>query len=175
MDYYKQEKDYTCGCASVRMAISYFEDDIPTEAELEKVLKTNDRIGTHPNEVIEYFRNRGYEVTHGENGTYEQLTQLIEDGYCIMLKVSVDVPHFTVVEKINDCHIFFYDPYFGKISKDRKKFFSEKQIFPHYRWKIVASEFKKYAPGYDFTELESMKGYIAVKTKNTKIIGCNDY
>ena len=48
---------------------------------------------------------------------------------------------------------------FGKMSKDKKKFVSDKQVFPHYRWRIVSSEFKKYAPDYDFSVLESKRAY----------------
>lgn len=163
MEYFAQEKDYTCGCASVRMVISCFGESIPTEAELEKELGTNDRIGTHPDAIVKYFEEHGYTATKGDNGTYELLQKLMDEGYVIMLLVSVDVPHVTVIEKMNDGHIFFYDPFYGKMAKDKKKFASEKQIFPHYRWKVVASEFKKYLPDYDFSVLECMKGYIAVK------------
>lgn len=163
MEYFQQEKDYTCGCASVRMVLSCFENEVPSESELEKALKTNDRIGTHPDAIVEYFQNLNYDVTSGDNATYEMLQKLMEYGYKIILLVSVDVPHVTVVKKINDCHISFFDPFYGRISKEKRKFSSEKQIWPHYRWRIVASEFKKYAPDYDFTVLESKNGYIAIK------------
>lgn len=165
MEYFNQKKDYTCGCASVRMVLSTFGDidNVPSEDVLEKILGTNDRIGTHPDRIEEYFRLGNFDVLRGVDGSCDKIEKLISEGYCVMLMVSVDVPHITVVNKINPTHIFLYDPFYGRISKDRRKFESDKHVFPHYRWRIVAKEFEKYAIGYDFSALECNKAYIAVR------------
>lgn len=166
MLYFGQEKDYTCGCASLKMALSKFiaEDMLPSEISLEQELKTNDRIGTHPDAIVLAAESRGFQVKRGELGDYQTLQELLSDGYAVMLMISVDVPHWVVVEEINPTHIFFKDPYFGdRLARDRKKFASDKQTYPNYRWRIIASEFKKYLPDYDFTELQSTRGWLAIK------------
>ena len=125
---------------------------------------TNDKIGTHPHSVVQAAWNRGYQAISAENGDFQTLQDLKDEGYAVMLMVSVDVPHFTVLDEINPTHIFFKDPYFGpRIAKERKKFISDKQTYPHYRWKVLSEEFKKYLPEYDFSSVQSICGWIAIK------------
>jgi hypothetical protein len=54
MEYFEQEKGYTCGCACVRMAMGKFEN-APSESELEYILMTNGTQGTDPKEVQKFF------------------------------------------------------------------------------------------------------------------------
>jgi predicted double-glycine peptidase len=166
MLYFKQEKDYTCGCASLRMAMSNFilYRFLPTEAELEKEMGTNDRIGTHPDAIIAAAEKRGFLAKKGEGASFEDIQAMMSDGWIVMLMISVDVPHVVVVQEINPTHIFFKDPYFGdRLARDKKKFISEKQTYPNYRWKVLDKETKKYLPDYDFTSIESVRGWIAIK------------
>ena len=166
MLYFQQKKDYTCGCASLLMALSNFIEfnKLPSELELEIEMGTNDRVGTHPQSIIKSANDRGLQAIYGENGDYDILNSLLLEGYVVILMISVDVPHYVVVDKINDTHIFFKDPYFGsRMVRDKKKFISDKQIYPNYRWKVLDKEFKKYLPEYDFSSIESVRGWIAIK------------
>ncbi|MDD5648979.1 MAG: cysteine peptidase family C39 domain-containing protein [Candidatus Nanoarchaeia archaeon] len=163
MKYFKQEKDYTCGCACVRMAISHFNQNIPSELELEKILKTLSNKGTHPNIIAEYFKNEGYNVVKENNSSLDKVRFYYKEGYVVMLAISVDVPHFTVYNGDNGNHIFFFDPFFGEISKLISKFVSDKTIYPFYRWRVVSNEFKKYYSEANFDDEESYNYFIAIK------------
>jgi predicted double-glycine peptidase len=163
MIYCEQQKDYTCGCACVRMAISHFEDEVPTELYLEEVLKTLSNKGTHPNQIKQYFLDKGYDVVEENNSSIERVRHFYEKDYVVMLAVSVDVPHFTIYNGDNGNHIFLFDPYFGEISKLLSKFLSPKNIYPFYRWRVIAEEFKKYYPEANFDDEESYNYFLAVR------------
>lgn len=166
MKFLGQEREYTCGCACVRMAISHFSNEIPTERELETILETNSETGTSMEKVVDYFKSIYYDVIAENNSNIQRVRELYKDGYVILMTISVDVPHFTIYNGDNNNHIFFYDPYFGETSRILQKFLSEKTIFPFYRWRVVASEFTKYFPNTDFSTEESNNYFIAVKLKN---------
>ena len=148
MLYFQQKKDYTCGCASLLMALSNFIEfnKLPSELELEIEMGTNDRVGTHPQSIIKSANDRGLQAIYGENGDYDILNSLLLEGYVVILMISVDVPHFG-----------------SRMVRDKKKFISDKQIYPNYRWKVLDKEFKKYLPEYDFSSIESVRGWIAIK------------
>lgn len=169
MELFYQEKDYTCGCACVRMVMSHFVKDIPSEIELEESLKATSNIGTNPKTIIDYFRNKEYDVIEENNSSLDKVRCYYNDGYVIMMAVSVDVPHFTIYNGDNGNHIFFFDPFFGKMSKLITKFISDKNIYPFYRWRVASDEFKKYLPEANFDDEESCNYFIAVKyLKNEK-------
>jgi ABC-type bacteriocin/lantibiotic exporter with double-glycine peptidase domain len=164
MKYFVQEKGYTCGCASLRMALSQFMEEVPEESVLEEEMGTNDRIGTHPDAIVRAAESRGFEVKRGEDGDFDLLDSLVAQGYAVLLMISVDVPHVVVFERSNASHVYIKDPYFGENTiKYKRKFASEKQNYPNYRWRVKSSEFKKYLPEYDFSTLESNRGWIAIK------------
>lgn len=163
MEYFKQEKDYTCGCACVRMILSHFSIDVPTEAELEKHLKT-DSNGTDPAMMIKYLKRKGYEVKKGENASLSEIQSLHLDGWVVILEISVDVPHFTVYNGHNGCHLKLNDPFFGQLSRPNKKFESEKNRHPNLRWWIRTQDFGDLP--YDFEGRGSHKAYIAAKKLN---------
>jgi ABC-type bacteriocin/lantibiotic exporter with double-glycine peptidase domain len=165
MKFFGQEKEYTCGCACVRMAISHFTNDIPTENELEIILGTNNKTGTNFNKVIEYFQSLNYDVISENNSNIKRVRELHKNGYVILMAISIDVPHFTVYNGDNNNSIYFFDPYFGEISRQLKSFMSDYTPFPLYRWRVKAKEFIKYYPDVDFSEDESNKFFIAVKLK----------
>jgi predicted double-glycine peptidase len=85
MLYFKQEKDYTCGCASLRMAMSNFilYRFLPTEAELEQEMGTNDRIGTHPDAIIAAAEKRGFLAKKGEGASFEDIQAMMSDGWIV--------------------------------------------------------------------------------------------
>lgn len=168
MRLYKQETDYTCGCACVRMIIGHFEteEDVPYEMDLEKVLDTNDRQGTDPKTIVEYLQKRGYDVVIKDESNIEEVDSYHRDGWAVMLIISVDAPHYTMYAGNNGNHIDFLDPYFGVVHHRIKKFVSEKTNHPSYRWKLNPKEFKKlYEMGYSFDDKKSNRCFIAAKIK----------
>lgn len=168
MRYFKQETNYTCGCACVRMALSKFTADIPTEQELVVILKTQSNSGTDPEEIKNYFLGLGYEVIEKNDSTIKEVEKLFQDGYAVFLAVSVDVPHFVLYGGHNNNHIKFLDPYFGEVYRQIHKFESEKHRYPVLRWKVQIDEFAKYLPetlmkGLTEKKKNSNKYFMAVR------------
>ncbi len=162
--YFKQETNYTCGVACVRMVISAFEDDVPDECELIPLLDTRPNAGTHPDLIVKVLKDRGYNVLTGQDGNLDELNKLIDFGYVVCLAISVDVPHFAVYLGHNNNHAFFHDPWYGeRTAKSLKNFLSPNQRFPFYRWRVVSSEFKKHFPEFNFDDKESNRQWLAFR------------
>lgn len=94
MRFLGQEKEYTCGCACVRMAISHFSEEIPTERELEIVLETNSETGTSIEKVVDYFKSINYDVISENNSNIQRVRDLYKDGYVILMAISVVASEF---------------------------------------------------------------------------------
>lgn len=148
------------------MVFAEFENNIPTEEELILELDTNDKIGTHPNKMVEVAKKHGYEILTGVDGDLNDLNALIDQGYVICLAISVDVPHFVIYLGHNNNHAFFHDPWYGpNTAKTLTKFLSPNQRYPFYRWRVKSDEFKKYHPEFNFDEVQSNRGWFAFKKK----------
>lgn len=165
MEYFKQEKDYTCGCACVRMVMSHVMPSVSSESDLEHILETDPNKGTDPKKIEEFFKANGCEVISKNDSTVDEIQKLYEEGWAVMLAISVDVPHFTVYDGHNGNHVRFFDPYFGIIHRTIKNFMSDNMNYPHYRWRVVPEEFKKHFPQYDFEGKQSNKYFLAVRKK----------
>jgi uncharacterized protein YvpB len=127
-------------------------------------LGTNDRIGTHPDALVALGKELGLEVSTGQNGSLNELKTRLDAGEFVMLFISVDVPHCVVLTGYNGNHAFFNDPYFGEDMSTRvSKFISERQAYPHFRWRVWQSDFEKYLPGYDFSSYESTRQWLSFK------------
>lgn len=163
MQYYKQETNYTCGCASMRMVLANLKLPVPEEEEMIKLLDTNDQRGTHPDTLVEYAKGLGLDVLFEEDSTMNRVQELHNSGYVVTLLISVDVPHIIVYGGGDNNHFTALDPYFG-ISKFRvRKFDSNKQMHPLYRWRIVQKEFAKDFPDHKFYDKDYNKTLIAFK------------
>lgn len=161
MEHYKQEKDYTCGPAVTRMVMSHFDNSVPDESDLELQLLTTPTSGTDPKNIAKFLRKQGYWTRRSQNATLAEVHSLHQDGWVVVLEVSVDVPHYTVYGGNNGNHLKLMDPYFGVIHFPMKKFQSDKNLHPHLRWRIVPKEFSGLP--YDFTGKDSRKAYTAYK------------
>lgn len=173
MNYFEQETHYTCAVACFRMMLDHFGMPVPAEADLAAQLGTNDVVGTHPDALVALGKEYGLCVSSGENGDLDTLQAVVDAGGVVMLMISVDVPHIVVFLGHNGNHVRFNDPYFGEdMSRQIKNFVSEKQKYPHFRWRIKQADFWKYLPAqHDFTDQESTRGYIVfTKTLLAKLV-----
>lgn len=168
MKYFEQKTHYTCAAACFRMMLSQFFPDesfIPSEEQLERMLKIDQYSGTDPKEIIEL----GFEVFNLYSfyepiGSLEQIADLASKGFVIMLLVSIDSPHCIIYLKHDHEKIYYHDPMFGENkSFSLELFCSHKQSFPFLRWRIKSEEFKKYWPDIDFSRIESSEGFMAFK------------
>jgi len=167
MELIKQETEYTCGCASMRMVLNKLGLDIPSEERLAILLKTNDKQGTKPEDLVsvasEHFNLK---VLEGQNSRVDEIEKLHQRGYVVLLIISIDVPHIVVYNGHNGNHVQIYDPWYGIQSVNKRKFDSNRQQHPHYRWRALKKEFKDLEKdGYDLKHCNHNKAFIAFKKK----------
>lgn len=158
--YFAQTTDYTCAIACIMMILKELEPDKDyDEMELAKICNTTDDKGTHPDDIISYFKSKGYSASYKQNGTIDDLERFTQDGKYIIMIISVDVPHCIVYRGHNNNHFFFDDPWYGeKQSRVIKKFEKGGQKYPLMRWEVETDSLKKYYPTFDFSKVESYVG-----------------
>ncbi len=136
--YFKQETDYTCGPACVRMMLSKFGIE-SFEMELEALLETMPNSGTHYEKFNVLTEKYGLQKQEGEGNTIEMLNhlqKLTDDGWVCILAYSLDVPHYSIFSGYNGNHVFLRDPYRGeKVAEYARKFIKQ--------WKVIPKEFEK--------------------------------
>lgn len=137
MKYFKQETFYTCGCACFRMVLSHFFDVVPSESKLEKEMHTApENTGTSYEDMNSIGDKYGLQTKQGENGKLAELDKLVEDGWVVILGISLDVPHFVVYLENNGNHIFLNDPFRG----ERSNFLVSKFLRNH--WEVNDQKYR---------------------------------
>ena len=146
MHYYKQHKNYTCGCACFQMVLSRLGIDVPSQDDLELAMNTSlANTGTHYDDMVRIGKDYGLDVIDGVDGTIDHIDQLTKDGWVVVLGISLDVPHFVIYLDNNGNHLFMDDPFRGQ----RSNFQINKFLRNH--WDIND---KKYASlKHDFPDL----------------------
>jgi predicted double-glycine peptidase len=122
--YYKQEKNYTCGAASMRMILEYF-GTIKSEKEVAKLVGSSPNHGTWFKDFSKVAKKLKLDYVEKENGKISELKQLIKDGYKIIVcyldlkdkEHDCVVDHYTVIKKIDENNIYLYDPWYGAKNK----------------------------------------------------------
>ena len=114
--YYKQETNYTCGAAAMRMALESF-GIRRSEKQVARVLKTNKVRGTWPRNftpVAERFK-----LNHAtmRNATIKDLKEFQKKGYIIIVCYSptgITCDHYSVVKRVDNKKIYLLDPDIGE-------------------------------------------------------------
>lgn len=168
MKYFKQETDYTCAIACLRMVLSTVMEDVPSEEELAIKLKSNELHGTNPHEIVDYLNSSApFYAKYIENGTIDDIREELKYGNLIILLISVDVPHCVIYLNDNNNHMFVHDPYFGENKAYvLKKFLSSRTNYPSARWSTDLKSVEKHHPDIDFAELKKFEGkgqYIVIQ------------
>jgi ABC-type bacteriocin/lantibiotic exporter with double-glycine peptidase domain len=123
--YFKQEAEWTCGAAVMRMVLASFGIH-KTEKQLISSLETNKQIGTWEFELPKLAEK--YKLTYfvERNGTIANLRRYLKDGFRIIVCYYIiqdREAHFAVLHKINTKYIFLHDPWFGKDHKFELPYF----------------------------------------------------
>jgi predicted double-glycine peptidase len=93
----QQEKDHTCGQATVRTVLEFWKLPVPGEAELEREMKATEKCGTSIAAMGEALRRRGLEVRSGTDGTLALLRRSIADGVPVVVQWIDWGGHWVVV------------------------------------------------------------------------------
>lgn len=144
MHYYKQHKNYTCGCACFQMVLSRLGfTDIPDQDSLELAMNTSlANTGTHYDDMKRIGVDYDLNVIDGVDGTIDHIDQLTKDGWVVVLGISLDVPHFVVYLDNNGNHIFMDDPFRGQRSNFQiKKFLRNHWDINHKKYTMLKYDF----------------------------------
>lgn len=114
--YFAQKTDYTCGPASMRMALASLGIK-QTEQALVKQLKTNAEYGTLFKNMIAFVKKLKFRYKTGQHLRYPELRELLNDRWQVivcyyLLREKSD--HYAVVRKISHKRIYLSDPGFGR-------------------------------------------------------------
>ena len=113
--YHEQEKSYTCGAASMRMALEHLGIK-KTEQQVAKLLGTSKVRGTWEKDfpkIAEKYR-LSYVVKH--NGSIRDLKRLYKKEYVIIVcyHPGDEIDHYSIIRSIGEEKIHLYDPWYGK-------------------------------------------------------------
>ena len=137
MKYFKQETNYTCGPACVRMMLSKFGIE-SYEKDLEQLLETTNYSGTTYDSFNKLAPKFGLTIMKGEGKanmeTLNDLQSLIKEGWVVIIAYTIEVPHYSIMLEHNGNHLFLMDPFRGeRVAEQLRK-------FPH-MWKIIPEDF----------------------------------
>lgn len=111
--YYKQETNYTCGAACMRMVLESLGIK-KSEKQIAKLLKTNKIIGTWHKNIPELAEKYKLDYVILRNASWLDLLFYRDTGWkTIVCFTREKVPHYAVVKKINWHSIYLLDPYYG--------------------------------------------------------------
>lgn len=125
--FYKQETKYTCGSASMRMALESVGIK-KSEKQIEKLLGTNKIRGTWHKDFSRLAEK--YRLNHftKRNSSIEDLKEYQKKGFTIIICYFYPpekVDHYSVFKKIDDKNIYFWDPWFGPEHKYSLDYFKK--------------------------------------------------
>jgi len=125
--FYKQETNYTCGAASMRMALEFCGIK-KSEKQVAKLLGTNKVRGTWHKDfpiVAETFK---LSYVSMKNATIRGLEEYQKKGFAIVICYFYPpkkIDHYSILKKIDKEYIYFLDPFFGKNHKYPIKHFKK--------------------------------------------------
>ncbi len=127
ISYHKQQTDYTCGAASLRMALQAC-GIRKSEKQASKLLSTKKVKGSSnedfPKVAEKFLLN--YQVKR--NAEIKDLKECLKQGYAIIVGyyyIPEHFGHYAVLKKIDSKCIYFLDPLFGPNCKYSLRYFKE--------------------------------------------------
>ena len=113
--YFKQETEWTCGPAVMRMILASFGIQ-KTEEELAMQLETNTEKGTWYGNLLKLAEIYGFRYLSDINGTLSDLKNLTKEGFKVIVCYycpEEDTDHYAVVKGIDSDFIYLLDPWYG--------------------------------------------------------------
>ena len=146
-----------CGPACIEMVLNYF--DIPhTVSKISSVTKYKKGGGLYNTQLIEALKAFGLKTKVHKNTSWDDLATYNRDHVVIVLSwmLAGYVGHLSVLEKIDDKHIYLAEPTQGKIVRIEKikflrlwldyeatgigKWYPEKKSDIQLRWMVIVSK-----------------------------------
>lgn len=142
--YHPQEQEHTCGPASLRMVLSYFNDHF-RESQLARRAQTIRLLGTPRRHLVALARRRGYRVYEKSNATISLIEQFINRELPVIvnyIEPTDNQGHYAVVTGYDAKGLFLHDPWNGKDFHLSRKTFQRRwrgETDKKERWLMVIS------------------------------------
>ncbi len=157
--YIKQKRDYTCGPASLGMALSFL-GHIKSQTKLTRAMKTSKGKGTPNWSMINGARKEGFYVYVNEGANLDELKYYLAQGFPVIVNYnepSGNESHFSVVLGFGRITgtIIMNDPWNGKDFRLREDEFLKRWYslgHKHNNWLMVVSK-DPFKLGKQFTPL----------------------
>jgi len=111
---HKQETDYSCGPASLKMVLEHFGVE-KSEEELIKLTGAKAGLGCTPNDLVRAARELGFDAEYIPTSSLEEVEKLMNEGVMVIVDwFSPEVNgHYSVVVKLTDKEITLANPTHG--------------------------------------------------------------
>lgn len=113
--FHKQESKYTCGTASMRMALESVGIK-KSEKQIKKLLGTNRVGGTWHRDFPRLAENYKLNYIAKRNSSINDLKEYQKKGFTIIVCYFYPEEksgHYSILKKIDDKNIYLWDPWFG--------------------------------------------------------------
>jgi hypothetical protein len=94
---------------------------LPTVNELGDTLKTSEKLGTQPEDMVKYMKKAGFKVRVREDSSWGDLKNAVRDGKMVLVDWWTDIGdpgedlgHYSVVTRISTKTLTIYDPDINK-------------------------------------------------------------
>lgn len=116
--HYEQKTNYTCGTASVRMVVDFYEDGRNYDEDvLLRYLGSQPVVGTEADDVADFFKTYDYHVFHSEGCSVKTLEYFVSRGLPTIINYRNqlgNVGHFAVVVGYTSKALILNDPWNGE-------------------------------------------------------------
>jgi len=138
--YYRQSNDWSCGAASLRMALGAF-GVRGTEAGFRKMLGTNARTGTTREALRKVARAYGFVARAGHGKDLAELARATKAGRAVVVlykEKEADEAHYAIFLGVTGKRVILHDPWHGPRYKLPRAEFLK-------RWRGTASRWRRWA------------------------------
>jgi hypothetical protein len=94
---------------------------LPTSNELGDTLKTSEKLGTQPEDMVKYLKRTGFTVRVREEASWAELKKALQNGRMVLVDWWTDIGdpgedlgHYSVVTRISTKTLTIYDPDINK-------------------------------------------------------------
>jgi len=142
--FFKQDTPYTCGPASIQMAMDFF-GFFEGEKQLKKEVHADYDIGTTHKWMMDVVKKKGFYCREENESTLDDVCFLLNEKLPVIVhftEPSENATHYSVVTGIENGAVILNDPWNGKDYRISEEEFLERWRSPdgqYTRWLMVIS------------------------------------
>jgi predicted double-glycine peptidase len=120
---FRQEKNYTCGCACVNSLLGFYGEETHSEEDMCDLIDATVKYGTSYKSIASFFKNEGYHVFYKQDLTIEDIKRFLDHEHPVLVafqawseQKDVDYEnkwnsgHYALILGYSDDNFYFMDP-----------------------------------------------------------------